>query len=143
MNFIDIMETKESSLSPFSPHRIDIWDTSFPTAEHAYQAARIKPGKEREEIRSAASPGDAWRLGQKHKKDSTLRSDAFDKDAVMEEIFRAKISQHPDVESILKESGGATILKNHPDDYYWGTGADGSGQNEMGKLWMRLRSELL
>lgn len=85
---------------------------------------------------------DAWREGQKHKNDADLQVPDFDKDAVMEELFRAKIQQHPDIPIILKESGDRDLLKVYETDYYWGTGKDGSGQNKMGKLWMKLRAEL-
>jgi hypothetical protein len=60
----------------------------------------------------------------------------------MEQIFRAKVAQHPDIKEILLESEDRELLKEYPTDYYWGTGADGSGQNRMGKLWMKLRDEL-
>ena len=81
----------------------------------------------------------AWQLGQKYKNDPKLSVPDFNKDAVMEELFRAKLAQHPDVAEILKESGSREILKVIDHDYYWGTGKDGSGQNKMGKLWMKLR----
>jgi len=61
---------------------------------------------------------------------------------MMEQIFRAKVAQHPDIKAILLESEARELLKVYDTDYYWGTGADGSGQNRMGKLWMKLRAEL-
>lgn len=129
-------------LSPFSAHRIRIWGEVFPTLEHAYQASRIKPGPERDAIKSASSPMDAWREGQKHKNNPDLQVSNFDKDAVVEELFRAKLSQHPDISAVLKESGDKELLKVYDTDYYWGTGADGSGENRMGKIWMKIRDEL-
>jgi predicted NAD-dependent protein-ADP-ribosyltransferase YbiA (DUF1768 family) len=60
----------------------------------------------------------------------------------MELIFRAKLEQHADIKNILTESEDRELLKVYATDYYWGTGADGSGQNKMGKLWMKLRDEL-
>jgi len=61
---------------------------------------------------------------------------------VAEELFRAKLAQHPDIAAVLKESGNRDLLKVYDSDYYWGTGADGSGENRMGKLWVKLRTEL-
>ncbi len=140
---INFIETRFHYLSPFSAHRIEIWGEVFPTAEHAYQASRIIPGPERELIKSAASPKDAWREGQKYYKDLPgYAVPNFDKAAVMEEIFRAKLAQHPEIAEILKESGERELLKVWPTDFYWGTGHDNSGQNVMGKLWMKLRAEL-
>lgn len=140
---INFVETRFMYLSPFSAHPVQIWGEVFATAEHAYQSSRIKPGTEREAIKNAPSPLDAWREGQKYKNNPDLQVENFDKDAVMEEIFRAKMTQHPDIVEILKESGERELLKVYETDYYWGTGKDGSGENKMGKLWMRLRAELI
>ena len=140
---INFIETRFMYLSPFSAHPVNIWGEVFATAEHAYQASRIKAGVERDAIKNARSPLDAWREGQKYKNNPELQIPNFDKDVVMEKIFRAKMAQHPDITEILKESGTRELLKVYETDYYWGTGKDGSGENRMGKLWMKLRSELL
>jgi ribA/ribD-fused uncharacterized protein len=139
---INFVESRFHYLSPFSAHRIEIWGEVFPTVEHAYQAARIIPGTERESIKNAPSPLDAWRESQKHKKNKKIATPHFNKDAIMEELFRAKIAQHPDIIEILKESGNRELLKIIDTDTYWGTGQDGSGENRMGKLWMKLRDEV-
>jgi ribA/ribD-fused uncharacterized protein len=139
---INFVETAFMYLSPFSAHRIEIWGESFPTLEHAYHAARVIPGPERDAIKNAKSPKDAWRIAQKYKSNPTFAVPDFDKDAVMEEIMRAKTAQHSDIVAILKESGDRELLKVYDTDYYWGTGADGSGENKIGKLWMKLRDEL-
>ena len=139
---INFVETLWSYLSPFSAHQIDIWGEHFATVEHAYQASRIKHGPEREAIKSTQSPKDAWREGQKYKNDPLLQVLDFNKDAVMEELMRAKLAQHGDIADILRESGDSELLKVYDTDYYWGTGKDGSGENRMGKLWMKLRAEL-
>ncbi len=140
---INFVENRFHYLSPFSAHRIEIWGEAFPTIEHAYHAARVSPGPEREAIKHARSPMDAWREGQKCKQLPHLQVKNFDKDAIMEALFRAKMAQHPDIVDILRESGERELLKVYPTDYYWGTGADGSGQNKMGKLWMKLRAEIM
>ncbi|MEO5928277.1 MAG: NADAR family protein [Patescibacteria group bacterium] len=140
---INFVETRFQYLSPFSAHRIEIWGEVFPTVEHAYQASRIKPGPEHDSIKNARSPKDAWREGQKYKNDPNLQVPNFDKDAIMEELFRAKMKQHPDIIEILKESGKSELRKEIDSDYYWGTGKDGSGENRMGKIRMKLRNETL
>ena len=140
---ISFLETRFHYLSPFSAHRIELWGEVFSTVEHAYQAARILPGPERQSIVDAPSPLDAWREGQKHKNTPHVLVPNFDKEAVMEELFRAKLAQHPDISEILRETGDAILVKDHPDDGFWGTGPDGNGENRMGKLWMKLRAELM
>ncbi len=136
---INIVEEIWSYLSPFSAHQIEIWGEKFATVEHAYHYAKFTDEKIRNEIRNAASPKDAWRVSNKNK--SFVKND-FDKDKIMEELMRAKTEQHPDIVEILKLSGTRGILKAIDTDYYWGTGADGSGQNVMGKLWMKIRGEI-
>lgn len=130
-------------LSPFSAHQIEIWGEKFATVEHAYQCAKFLPGTVREEIKNAKSAYSAWQINWKYKSDKNLLTPNFDKVKVMEELFRAKISQHPEVLEILKLSGDRGLLKNVEDDYFWGTGKDGSGQNVSGKLWMKIRSEMI
>lgn len=138
---INFVETRWSYLSPFSAHEIVLYGVVYKTAEHAYQTLRMKP-EAQEKIRNAKSPLDAWREAQVCKQDGFL-DESVNKDDLMEQIFRAKLEQYQDIKDILLESGTAELLKIYDTDYYWGTGADGSGENNMGKLWMKLRSELL
>lgn len=139
---INFIESHFHYLSPFSAHRIEIWGEIFPTVEHAYQTSRIKPGPERDAIKNAPSPLDAWREGQKWKKNPELMVEQFDKYEIMEALFRAKMAQHPDIIDILVESGSRELLKVIETDDDWGTGKDGSGKNHMGNLWMKLRDEV-
>lgn len=137
---INFVENGWHYLSPFSAHEVEIDGTVYKTAEHAYQTLRMIP-EVRQKIMETKSPKDAWREGQASKERNEL-DPSHDKDSLMEKIFRAKLEQHQDIRDILLESGDAELLKVYPTDYYWGTGADGSGENKMGKLWMKLRSEL-
>jgi len=140
---INFVEDIFAYLSPFSAHRIEIWGEAFPTHEHAYQASRVKPGPERDEIKNAPSPKDAWRVGQKYKNDPNIVVADFNKDRVVEEIMRAKLTQHQDVKTILKASGDRELHKVYAPDTYWGMSKDGTkGENKMGKIWMKLREEL-
>lgn len=137
---INFLETRFHDLSPFSAHEVDIDGVTYKTAEHAYQALRVVP-EARAEVMAAKSPLEAWRVGQRCKEEGRLVAD-FDKLALMEIIFRAKLAQHPDIALVLKMSGKRELLKVYDTDYFWGTGADGTGENQMGKLWMKLREEI-
>jgi N-glycosidase YbiA len=136
---INFLETRFQDLSPFSAHEVEIEGVVYKTAEHAYQALRVI-GEARASIISARSPMDAWREGQKCKERNQMLPD-LDNYALMEKIFRAKLSQHSDVREVLLESGNRELLKVYDTDYDWGTGVDGTEQNNMGKLWMKLREE--
>lgn len=137
---ISFIETRFHDLSPFSAHEVELDGVVYKTAEHAYHALRMVP-EARQAIMDARSPRDAWKEGQKCKDIGQLLPD-YDKYELMERIFRAKLKQHPDVSAVLLETGEREIIKVYDTDYDWGTGADGTGQNNMGKLWMKLRAEL-
>jgi len=137
---INFIETRLCDLSPFSAHEIELDGVIYKTAEHAYQALRTVP-EARQPITDARSPLDAWRAGQVAKQHTQLVP-SCDKLVLMERIFRAKLAQHNDVREVLRATGTRELLKVHDTDYFWGTGANGTGENHMGKLWMKLRSEL-
>ncbi|MBY0538548.1 NADAR family protein [Patescibacteria group bacterium] len=137
---INFVETKWTYLSPFSAHEVVVDDIVYKTAEHAYQALRMKP-EARAEIIDSPSPLEAWRRAQTSKENNQI-DESVDKLELMEKIFRAKLKQHKDVRDILESTATQELLKVYDTDYYWGTGADGSGENQMGKLWMKLRAEL-
>ena len=137
---INFVETRWTYLSPFSAHEVLVRGIVYKTAEHAYQVLRMKESAH-ENIMSARSPLEAWRRAQAAKEQGWL-DESVDKLSLMEEIFRAKMAQHSDVCEVLLETDDAELLKVYDTDYYWGIGADGSGENQMGKLWMRLRTEL-
>ncbi len=141
---INIVEEVWHYLSPFSAHEIEIWGEIFKTHEHAYQCRRFKNGKERESVKNAKSPLQAWLLAQEFKKNKEvyIEHSREDVEKITEELFRAKVSQHEEVREILKMSKGRGILKVFGKDANWGTGEDGSGENIMGKLWMKIREEL-
>jgi predicted NAD-dependent protein-ADP-ribosyltransferase YbiA (DUF1768 family) len=56
--------------------------------------------------------------------------------------FSSKSDRYRDFSNLLLGSGEETIEEDSGKDYYWGTGADGTGQNKLGLLLMRLRAEL-
>jgi len=136
---INFVETRWTYLSPFSAHEVLVRGVVYKTAEHAYQTLRMKDAA-RENIAASSSPLEAWRRAQTAKEQGML-DESVDKFSLMGEIFRAKLAQHSDVREVLLETGDAELLKVYDTDYYWGTGADGSGENQMGKLWMKLRAE--
>lgn len=137
---LNFLETRLFDLSPFSAHEVEIDGVVYKTAEHAYHALRVIP-EARESIMAASSPMNAWREGQKCKVSGQI-IEGYDKYALMEKIFRAKLEQHKDVREVLKLTNDRELLKVYDTDYYWGTGKDMSGENMMGKLWMKLRDEL-
>lgn len=129
-------------LNNFSAHIVEFRGVLYPTAEHAYQATKCTDKAGKEAIRLARSP-----LLAKHVANEVYAS-VKDPDweckkvAVMEELLRAKLAQHEEVLDALKRSGTEGIAEDSPVDFFWGAGEDGSEQNRLGKLWMKVRAEL-
>lgn len=62
---------------------------------------------------------------------------------IMTELVRAKADQNEDVKVCLIKTGNKHIVENSPWDTFWGCGKDGSGNNQMGKILMKIRDEIL
>jgi len=125
----------------FSAHAIEFDGRLYPTSEHAYQAAKCTDPQGREAIRNARSPLQAKMLANGLYRAARDPDWGSKKVAVLEEILRAKVAQHPEAQEALRKSGNEDIIEDSPEDYFWGEGADGSGQNMLGRLWMKIRSE--
>lgn len=125
----------------FSAHAIEFRGKLYPTAEHAYQAAKCTDPEGQEAIRNARSPLQAKTLANETYKAVRYPDWTNKKLAVVEEILRTKLAQHPEAQEALRESGDEEIVEDSPTDYFWGAGADGTGQNMFGKLWMKIRDE--
>jgi hypothetical protein len=126
----------------FSAFAVEAWDRLFPTAEHAYQWKKFEfsGSPHADEIINARSARDTKVIAGKYKTEVSPEWDRV-KLSFMEEILRAKLLQHENVRTLLAETGKKEIIENSPTDSFWGI-ADGSGQNQLGKLWMKLRDEL-
>lgn len=131
--------------SAYSAHQVEYKGVLYPTVEHAYHCQRYGDPAIIEEIRSARSPRKAWEVSQKYKS-GQLPDFGDRKVAVMEDLNRAKLLQHEDIQRELLASGELPIIKRwttgSPPDGFWDDGSDGEGRNEVGKIWMRLREEL-
>lgn len=130
-------------LDNFSAHSIHIWGIDFPTAEHAFQWKKFSTFNPdiAKRIATAKSPHAVKEISEANK--SEVTKDWFDiRASVMEEILRSKVSQHEDVKEILLKTGSRGIIENSPVDSYWGIGIGGSGQNMLGKIWMKIRETL-
>jgi ribA/ribD-fused uncharacterized protein len=128
----------------FAPFQVEWRGKLWPTSEHAYQAAHfINTDPElAETVRTQRSPRLAADVANAH-------SDQDDPDwpkiklTVMQDICRHKLEQHQLVQDTLRESGDRRIVELNHTDAFWGCGPDGNGRNELGKVWMKLREELL
>lgn len=62
----------------------------------------------------------------------------------MEEIVRAKFSQHPELEERLLATGDRKLVEGNPwNDTFQGVDVrTGKGQNHLGEILMKIRDEL-
>jgi ribA/ribD-fused uncharacterized protein len=133
--------------TPYSSHAIDINGVRFPTVEHAYQCARYTDENIIEEIRTAASPVQAWKISSRYK---SVQIPGFKNDSyklkVMKDLMRLKAEQHEDVRKALIDSKDLIIVKHivsgPPGDGFWDDGEDGKGLNHTGRMWMEIREEV-
>ena len=63
---------------------------------------------------------------------------------IMEEIVRAKFTQHPELAARLLATGDKVLVEgNHWGDTCWGVDTrTGQGENHLGKILMKVREEL-
>lgn len=141
--FIGFYNREFFCLDNFSSFGFVYQDTYYQTVEHAYQSLRFRgvaPEVEKE-IVECHSAYDAQRIAHGHiERQSPTWNE--DKVALMEQLLRAKLAQHPYVKKKLLGTADYLICEDSPKDSFWGIGKDRNGQNQLGKLWMKLREEI-
>jgi ribA/ribD-fused uncharacterized protein len=134
---------------------IQIDGMTFPTVEHYFQWSKAKMFGDNEaqaKIMKTASPKSVKSYGKKVK---NFDEEAWNekKDAVMRTAVKAKLMQHPDILTKLRETGTRPIGEADPRSKYWGIGTSSDtskakdparwpGKNVLGKILMELRKEL-
>lgn len=130
--------------SNFSPHSIQLGGELWPTAEHYYQAQKFVGTVDchlSQKIRQAETPEMAAAMGRNPKHTVRRNWDTL-KATVMYDAVSTKFTTYPDLADLLLKTGQELIIEDSPTDSYWGCGADRLGQNQLGKLLMRVREEL-
>ena len=128
-------------LNNFSAFAVEMRGRVWPTAEHAYQAAKFFDPGIIAIVGNARSAHDAKKFARANDARKREDWDHF-KHEIMEDVLRAKLEQHSLVRQQLLETGDRIIIENSPTDSFWGRGPDWEGHNHFGKLWMKLRAEL-
>ncbi len=132
-------------LSNFYPIEMEMEGATYPTIEHAFQAAKSLDFAERRAVKNTKTAGEAKRMGRKINR----RSDWFDVSLViMEDLVRQKFTRYPELKSNLLETGEATLIEgNNWNDRFYGCVYDTHrnewvGENHLGKILMKVREEL-
>jgi len=130
--------------SNFSSFQVEWKGRIWKTSEHAYQAAHffnIEPELV-EEIFEAKSAHDVFKIAKANANKAPSNWEEI-KVEIMEDIVRNKLQQNPYVMHKLMQTGDRLIVEDSPKDDCWGWGPNKDGRNELGKIWMKLREEII
>lgn len=132
---------KYGEFSNFALYPIKLKGKVWQTSEHYFQAQKFVGTDYENKIRKAPNPMKAAQLGRTRKVRLRKNWDNI-KDNVMYDALKAKFEQHSELKKLLIETRTKKLIEHTENDSYWGDGGDGSGKNRLGKLLMRLRTEL-
>lgn len=136
-NEINSFKGEYSFLSNFKKCEVEFEGLTYPSVEHAFQAAKTLDTDKRLRF-TKGSPIYAKGMGRRLK----LRSDWEEvKDSVMYVCLKSKF-QNNDMRKKLLATGDAVLIEgNNHGDLYWGM-VNGEGQNRLGQLLMKVRDEI-
>jgi ribA/ribD-fused uncharacterized protein len=135
MNTIEKFKDEYEFLSNFYPSSIDYESITYPTVEHAFQAAKTLDHTERQKIANLPTPAKAKAAGRKVK----LREGWNDiRTTIMREIIEIKFSA-PTLMILLQNTGDSILIEGNTwNDTFWGV-CRGKGQNWLGEIIMETR----
>jgi ribA/ribD-fused uncharacterized protein len=126
-------------LSNFHPVNVEYEGVTYPSVEHAYQAAKSLDPEEREIIRSSGSAGLTKRLGR-----HAMVRDGWEdvKLEIMAGLVYQKFHENADLTNKLLGTGNMALVEgNWWGDRYWGV-CNGVGHNHLGRILMAVRKSL-
>lgn len=127
-------------LSNFHPCNIEYEGIVYPSVEHAFQASKTMLKYERKRIAKLETPAQAKQHGRR----ISLRGDwERVKVKIMTILVRMKFLLHEDLGKKLLATRDAELMEENTwGDMFWGT-CDGKGRNELGRILMKTRDELM
>jgi len=134
-------------LSNFSAFTLQWKNLRFDTSEAVYHWEKFTFGELailssiQNAIQTAPSAHEAFKIAERNK---GLRRPDWDlvKVDIMRDILRKKVNQHEYVRRKLLATGDRELVENSWRDDFWGWGHNKDGRNQLGKLWMEIRSEI-
>ncbi len=128
-------------LDNFSSFKVEVDGYLYASLEEAFQSSLFLPDYPEisEQIKCSHSAHEAQKI--MHENIDKVKYNNDEKVCIMEKLLRLKIEQNPYVLKKLLETKDYTIVEDSPKDDYWGWGIDRNGENQLGKLWMKLRDE--
>lgn len=115
---------------------------SYPSLEHAYQAAKTSDPNIHAQILLTVNPGAVKRLTRTKKFKQSMRMDWDQvKLQIMEDLTLLKYKD-PVLRRKLLATGDAQLVEGNTwGDTFWGV-CDGQGDNHLGQILMRIRAEI-
>ena len=126
-------------LSNFYPCEIEYEGITYPTVEHAYQAAKSLDKEVHKKIAKLKYPGQAKKAGRH----LHIRSDWEDvKVKIMEYLLMKKFAGYHELSEKLYDTGERYLEEgNNWGDTFWGV-CSGKGRNMLGLLLMSVREKI-
>jgi len=115
----------------------------WPTSEQCYQAYKHSDEEYREKIRDCDDIYEGISLGRNSDSGSydefKWMNERLD---VMYDIVLAKFEQNDHIRKLLLMTGDALLVEHTETDNFWGDNLDGTGENQLGKVLMKVRETL-
>ncbi len=128
-------------LATYSNHGFFKDGVFWKTSEHYYQAQKFEDSDVKVIIQNAETPKIASTIGRD--RNLKLRSDWEEvKQDVMFDAVYYKFKQNKDILQKLLDTGNATIVEATVKENYWGCGPNNDGQNNYGKILIKVREKL-
>ena len=116
----------------------------FQTSEHAFQYLKFKDTNKdiADKIKDSYSPNDARNIAHENK-EFRLENWSSVKYLNMEKVLKLKVEQNPIVKEVLLNTKDYFIAENCIDeDTDWGFDNNNQGNNNLGKIWMKIREDI-
>ena len=140
----DLFISRSDPLIPLGTHsffNFELEGKVWPSVEHYFQGMKFTDDARQEQIRAAASPQQARKLGRKRHK--SFRSDWKQvRETVITRGVYTRCRTHPELTEELLATGDQKIVENSNFDYFWGCGRDRRGRNAYGRVLMNVRAKL-
>jgi ribA/ribD-fused uncharacterized protein len=143
MNTINGFQGAFRFLSNFWPCYLVYENITYPTTEHAYQAAKIENSDIKLLIRDCPTPAEAKDYFETNKITPSPGWTIEKKLSVMKKLVTLKFGgQDPFLTRTLLETGNTILIEDNTwNDQFWGV-CNGIGDNHLGKLLMEIRAQL-
>jgi N-glycosidase YbiA len=123
------------------PGGIVIEGLTWRTTEAFFQARKFPNSPLYRAIHQLRTPREAFQLAQDNRQSVRADWQKVSVDVMFEAVF-CKFSQHPHLKKLLLSTGNRELIEHTKNDSFWGDGGDGTGQNQLGKVLMKVREIL-